>query len=79
MPVDAPHLAHDAQADAVHPHVNYIDSQLVKSCHNYGLSVRVWNTDDIFQMQKMIALDVDAIGSNRPDILLQLLNRLPED
>jgi glycerophosphoryl diester phosphodiesterase len=78
LPIDAPHLAHDAQADAVHPHVNYIDTQLVESCHSHGLSVRVWNTDDPSQMQHMIALNVDAIGSNRPDLLLQLLNRLPE-
>ena len=79
LPIDAPHLAHDAHADAVHPHVNYIDTQLVQSCHNHGLSVRVWNTDDPAQMQQMIALDVDAIGSNRPDLLLRLLNRRPED
>lgn len=79
LPIDAPHLAHEAQADAVHPHVNYVDTQLVESCHSHGLSVRVWNTDDPAQMQKMISLDVDAIGSNRPDLLLQLLNRLPED
>ena len=79
LPIDAPHLAHDAQADAVHPHVNYIDPQLVENCHNHGLSVRVWNTDDPSQMQEMIDLNVDAIGSNRPDLLLKLLNRLPDD
>ena len=79
LPIDAPHLAHDAQADAIHPHVNYVDTQLVESCHSHGLFVRVWNTDCLSQMQKMIALDVDAIGSNRPDLLLQLLNRLPKD
>jgi glycerophosphoryl diester phosphodiesterase len=79
LPVDAPRLAHNAHADAVHPHVNYLDAQLVENCHSEGLSVRVWNTDNPSQMQEMIALDVDAIGSNRPDILLQLLNRLPND
>ena len=79
LPIDAPRLAHDAHADAVHPHVNYINPELVESCHSQGLSVRVWNTDDPFEMREMIALDVDAIGSNRPDILLQLLNRMPED
>ena len=79
LPVDAPHLAHDAHADAVYPHVNYIDTQLLENCHTKGRSVRVWNTDNPSQMQEMIALDVDAIGSNRPDILLQLLNRMPND
>lgn len=77
LPIDAPRLARDAHADAVHPHVNYVDAQLVEHCHRQGLSVRVWNTDDSIQMQEMISLDVDAIGSNRPDRLLQILNRLP--
>ena len=79
LPIDAPRLAHDAQADAVHPHVKYIDAQLVECCHRQGLAVRVWNTDDPPEMQDMIALGVDAIGSNRPDLLLSLLNRLPHD
>ena len=79
LPIDTPRLAHDAQADAVHPHVKYIDEQLVERCHRQGLAVRVWNTDDPPEMQDMIALGVDAIGSNRPDLLLHLLNRLPQD
>lgn len=79
LPIAAPRLAHDAYADAVHPHVNYVDAHLVAQCHRCGLSVRVWNTDDPIQMQKMISLDVDAIGTNRPDLLLQLLKRLPEN
>jgi glycerophosphoryl diester phosphodiesterase len=77
LPIDAPRLAHDAHADAVHPHVNYVDAQLVEHCHRHGLSVRVWNTDDPTQMQEMISLGVDAIGSNRPDLLLPLLKRSP--
>ena len=79
LPIDAPRLAHDAKADAVHPHVKYVDASLVERCHRQGLAVRVWNTDDPPEMQDMIAIGVDAIGSNRPDLLLYLLNRLPHD
>jgi glycerophosphoryl diester phosphodiesterase len=77
LPIDAPRLARDAHADAVHPHVNYVDAQLVEYCHRQGLFVRVWNTDDPIKMQEMVSLDVDAIGSNRPDLLLQILHRFP--
>ncbi len=75
LPLDAPRLAHDAGADALHPHVDYIDAHLVENGHRHGLQVRAWNTDDPDQMRRLLALGVDAIGSNRPDILLNVVNK----
>jgi glycerophosphoryl diester phosphodiesterase len=75
LPLDAPRLARDAGADGLHPHVNYIDARLVEDGHRYGLKVRAWNTDDPEQMRWLLTLGVDAIGSNRPDILLNVVKK----
>ena len=73
LPLDASQLARDAGAEGLHPNVNYLDAHLVKDGHRYGLKVRAWNTDDPEQMRWLINLGVDAIGSNRPDILLDVV------
>lgn len=74
-PVDAVQLARNAKADAIHPNLNYIDSSMVSEAHRHGLKLRVWNADDERQMSRIINLGVDALGSNRPDLLLKLLKR----
>jgi glycerophosphoryl diester phosphodiesterase len=73
LPLDASRLALDAGAEGLHPNVNYIDAHLVEDGHRYGLKVRAWNTDDSEKMRWLINLGVDAIGSNRPDILLDVV------
>jgi glycerophosphoryl diester phosphodiesterase len=75
LPLDAPRLARDAGAEGLHPHVNYIDGHLVEDGHRYGLKVRAWNTDDPEQMRWLLTLGVDAIGSNRPDLLLNVVKK----
>ena len=73
IPLDASRLAIDAGADALHANVNYVDAHLVEDGHRNGLKVRTWNTDDPNQMRWLLELNVDGIGSNRPDILLDVL------
>ncbi len=73
LPIDAARLAVDAGADALHANVNYIDAHLVEAAQLCGLKVRAWNTDDPKQMRWLIGLGVDAIGSNRPDLLLDVV------
>jgi len=53
-----------------------VDSQLVENAHRRGLKVSVWNPDEIEDMKKMISLNVDVIGTNRPDLLLNLLKEM---
>ncbi|RLI11123.1 glycerophosphodiester phosphodiesterase, partial [Candidatus Bathyarchaeota archaeon] len=38
--------------------------------------IEVWNPDEPKEMMKMIRLGVDSIGTNRPDILLNLLRKM---
>ena len=57
-------------AEAIHiQHLN-IDSQLVEKAHAHGLKIRAWNPDTVEEIQRVIDLGVDAIGSNRPDLLI---------
>jgi glycerophosphoryl diester phosphodiesterase len=72
-PIYPVQLAINAKADALHPNINFIDSDLVEEAHRSGLKVRVWNADDARQIKRMIALKVDAIVSNRPDLLIKML------
>ncbi len=44
--------------------------RIVEAAHHAGLGVRAWNPDTWREQAAMIALGVDGIGSNRPDILL---------
>jgi len=74
-PVRVCQLALDAGANAIHPNVDFIDRSMVEEAHSLGLEVRVWNSDDEEQMRRLIALGVDAIGSNRPDLLLRIVRQ----
>lgn len=69
-PPDACEQAIDMGAEAIHiQHLN-IDSQLVEKAHAHGLKIRAWNPDTVEEIQRVIDLGVDAIGSNRPDLLM---------
>jgi len=72
-PIDVAQLAVNARADALHPNFNFVEASMVEEAHRRGLKIRVWNPDDEYNMKRMANLDVDAIGSNRPDLLLKLL------
>ena len=69
-PPDACEQAIDMGAEAIHiQHLN-IDSQLVEKAHAHGLKIRAWNPDTVEEIQRVVDLGVDAIGSNRPDLLM---------
>ncbi len=69
-PPDACEQAIEMGAEAIHiQHLN-IDSQLVEKAHAHGLKIRAWNPDTVEEIQRVIDLGVDAIGSNRPDLLI---------
>ena len=47
----------------------------VSAMHSRGVKVDVWTIDGPAEMQRLIDLGVDAIFTNRPDVLLKLLGR----
>src|SRR5207302_10735173 len=50
-----------------HPHVT---AALVQEAREKGLMFRAWNPDTAEEIYAMVALGVDGIGSDRPDILM---------
>jgi glycerophosphoryl diester phosphodiesterase len=74
-PDDACEQAIDIGAEALHIQHQHIDAGLVQKAHQHGLKIRAWNPDTLEEMQQMIDLGVDAIGSNRPDLLIALYRK----
>lgn len=72
-------LARAAEMKAVGVDVRYTNVcfHVVEAAHALGMDVLAWNPDSWREQQAMIALGVDGVSSNRPDILLEGLGRKP--
>jgi glycerophosphoryl diester phosphodiesterase len=53
---------------ALNPFVGTADMALVKACRAAGLQVNVWTVDDPERMAELVALEVDGIVTNVPDV-----------
>ena len=60
---------------ALHPYDPIVDAALVDACHAAGLEVNVWTVDDPARMVELVALGVDGICTNLPDVALRVLGR----
>lgn len=60
---------------ALHLWHQFITPQIVADAHTRGLLVRAWNANKEEEMQRLIDLGVDAIGSDRPDLLIEVCRR----
>lgn len=47
----------------------------IKQAHELGLKVYAWTVNTKYEMKKLINLGVDAIITDRPDLLIQILKR----
>jgi glycerophosphoryl diester phosphodiesterase len=52
-----------------------LTGDLVREAQGQGYVIRAWNPDTEPEMEAMVDLGVDGIGSNRPDLLLGVLRR----
>ena len=52
------------------------DQEAIETIHSIGKKITVWTVDEISDMKKMIALGVDAIITNYPDTLNDVINGL---
>jgi glycerophosphoryl diester phosphodiesterase len=59
---------------ARHPHFSMVTGPFVRWCHVRGLQVNVWTVDDPAEMRRLIAAGVNAIITNKPDVLRDVLN-----
>lgn len=72
-PADPVGLARAARADALVLHFAYVHRELVIQAHEAGLLVFVWNIDEVETLENYLDLNLDGIGSNRPDVLINYL------
>jgi glycerophosphoryl diester phosphodiesterase len=75
-PVDPPALAQTADAEALVLNYQYVTPELAQSAHQAGLIVAVWNIDAVADLLPVLSLDLDYIGSNSPDILINYLQSI---
>jgi glycerophosphoryl diester phosphodiesterase len=66
-PADPLGLLSAVRADELHAHASWIDDPLVRKVHDGGKRLSAWGgTVDLLLIRKLIALGVDAIGSDDP-------------
>jgi glycerophosphoryl diester phosphodiesterase len=75
-PADPVGLAQAAKADALILQYAYVTPKLVAAAHNHNLLVYVWNIDDINTLNHYLTMNLDGIGSNRPDVLIEYLKMI---
>jgi glycerophosphoryl diester phosphodiesterase len=72
---DADELARSVGAVSVALEARYVDEEVVERCRAAGLQVIAWTVNDPNRMKRVAELGVDAITSDRPDILAGVLGR----
>ena len=50
-----------------------VDRRLLAAASRRGVQVHVWTVDEAAEMRRLLALGVDGIMSDRPDLLLEVL------
>lgn len=62
--------------EALHPHYRMVDEQYMQWAKHKGYEVNVWTVDDPEEMRRLANLGVNAIITNRPDVLKSVLASL---
>jgi glycerophosphoryl diester phosphodiesterase len=62
-----------SRADGLHPDFEMVDEAYMAQVRKLGMPVRVWTVDDETEMRRLIALGVDAIVTNVPDVLAAIM------
>ena len=66
--------SHLPYIDAVSMNYLFVNQSVVNSAHHNGKRIFVWTVDRQSEMQKMMALGVDNIITNRPDKALEVVD-----
>ena len=75
-PADPGPLLESALADCLHVNHARIDEPLVTACRKIGKKIIAWGVvEDNKTIDRLIGLGVDAIGSNRPDMVIDNLKK----
>lgn len=60
---------------AIHPAVSVLTDETVRRCHDAGLAVNTWTTNDPQRVRQLEAIGVDGVCTDVPDVALQALGR----
>ncbi len=63
-----------ARPNALHPPHALINSEFVAWARRKGYKINTWTVDDPNEMKRLIALSVDAVMTNKPDILREVVD-----
>ncbi|MFN3216279.1 MAG: glycerophosphodiester phosphodiesterase family protein [Acidimicrobiales bacterium] len=64
-----PRLADVVQLPTTYRERTIVDRRLVDACHRSGVAVHVWTVNDPGEASRLQALGVDAVISDRPDLV----------
>jgi glycerophosphoryl diester phosphodiesterase len=64
------------QVPASYGEVTLVDQRFVDVAHEQGLAVHVWTIEEETEMERLCGLGVDGIITDRPSVLVEVLNRL---
>ena len=61
-------------ANAIHPHFNAINEEVIKLTQKHKIKINVFTVNDKKQMESLLDMKVDGIITNYPDILHEVMN-----
>jgi glycerophosphoryl diester phosphodiesterase len=73
-PADPLGLARAARADTLALNFRYVNRELVDAAHQQDIKVMVWNIDDPETLEPYLAMNLDAICTNRPGEIIDYLS-----
>ncbi len=68
-------LRHDSPVDFVIPQFRLASRELINDVHEEDLGVYAWTVNDEREMRRLLALGVDGIITDEPQLLAQVLGR----
>lgn len=74
--VDLATVEKESGADYAAPHYGGVDEAFVSQVHQAGRKISVWTVNEREAMEKMGRLDLDAITTDNPELLLEVLRHL---
>ena len=67
--VDLTDYARSCGADVLHPHYGLVDAEFVERARDGGFGINAWTVDEPDDVRRLIALGIDGVMTNRPDLL----------
>jgi len=64
-----------ADPDALHPEKRLVNQEYADWAKERGYRVNVWTVDEPAEMKRLVALGVDSIITNHPDVLREVLGK----